>query len=270
MEKQKVKAIIRLIVSALLLSALLSILVTGLKNKDRGFPFLRLSIGGKTYENAEKYVAGDTSFLADKLEKININWVNGELHLETYDGDKIEIKETCSSTLTEEHKVYSYYEDGTLHIQPRRSEHFTFLDDIPYKSLVIRIPNKLNNDSDAILKSLNLEIVGADTTINGLAIQHFKTDTVSGNLTFNGSIEKMEYDAVSGDLNLTSDKTPHDIDFDSVSGDAIINVPENSVFSIEHDGVSSDLNNEFPTTTDEDNDWDFDTVSGDVTIRKNK
>lgn len=264
-EKKKRRAIVRLVISTLILSALISILVTGITKGTR-FSFFNFNFGN-SYAHADKYTAGDTSITIDKLDEIDINWISGSVQVELYDGNSIEIQETNSDRLSVEDKVHSYYDNGTLHIQFSESKHFNFHNTTLSKTLQIRIPKKLYLDSAGSLNKLKIDSVSADITVNGLAIKSCIADTVSGNISLNGSLEKLKLDSVSGNTQLTSSITPTDIDTDSVSGDVTITVPADSRFSIEHDSASGDLDNAFPTSHEHhENDWEFDSVSGDVTI----
>ena len=124
------------------------------------------------------------------------------------------------------------------------------------------------------LSEISGDVVSADTTINGLSTKNFYLDTVSGNLTFNGSAERINSDSVSGDCHITSSVTPQKIDMESVSGDISVSIPSNSEFEAENDSVSGDLTCSFAGTKKDDkfvcgsgiNRYDFDTVSGDVEI----
>lgn len=124
------------------------------------------------------------------------------------------------------------------------------------------------------LSEISGDVVSADTTINGLSTKNFYLDTVSGNLTFNGSAEQIDSDSVSGDCHITSSVTPQKIDMESVSGDISVSIPSNSEFEAENDSVSGDLTCSFAGTKKDDkfvcgsgiNRYDFDTVSGDVEI----
>ena len=91
------------------------------------------------------------------------------------------------------------------------------------------------------LSEISGDVVSADTTINGLSTKNFYLDTVSGNLTFNGSAERINSDSVSGDCHITSSVTPQKIDMESVSGDISVSIPSNSEFEAENDSVSGDL-----------------------------
>lgn len=264
-DKKKRRAYMRLIISTLILSALISILIGSIRRG--GFPTV-FSFGScypSTYPFSDKYTAGNTSIAADKLEALEIDWISGSIQIETYDGDTIELIEEDSDSLSESDRVHSYYEDGTLMIQFRKSEVFSFHIASLSKSLVVRIPQKF---SSAYIKKLEIDNVSADVTVNGLQIQKFSADSVSGDIRVNGAVENLESDSVSGNTTLTSFITPNEIETDTVSGNVTISVPADSQFSIDLDTVSGELSNTFPTTHNiKGRQWKFDSVSGNVTIQ---
>ena len=173
--------------------------------------------------------------------------------------------------LSDSDKAHYYYHDGTLDVRYRESgSFFSFFHSLGRKNLEILIPRSLASN----LSEISGDVVSADTTINGLSTKNFYLDTVSGNLTFNGSAERIDSDIVSGDCRITSSVTPQKIDMESVSGDISVSIPGNSEFEAENDSVSGDLTCSFAGTKKDDkfvcgsgiNRYDFDTVSGDVEI----
>lgn len=265
-EKKKRRAIVRLVVSTIILSALVSILIVGIRSKKNPLPFFHFGLGN-SYPHADEYTAGDTSIATERLDEINIDWISGKLQIELYEGDTIELREENSTSLTEEDKVHSYFHDGVLEIQFRRSELSLFHFSTPNKSLLIQVPKRFYSEQSAALNKLEIDNVSANIIVNDLPIRKCNIDTVSGDIIMNGAVDEWELDSVSGDSHLTSYTTPTDIETDTVSGNVTITVPSDSVFSTEHDSVSGDFTNAFPSTSKGGkNHWEFDSTSGDVTI----
>lgn len=264
-EKKKIKAYLRLGISSFILLILATIMAAGIGNGSNSFPFFFF---GSSYPFADKYTAGNTSIAADKLEEIDIDWISGNIRIERYEGDTIEVQEANSDSLAEADRVHSYFDNGILKIQYQKSRRFSFNPSVQSKTLHLRIPEKL---SSTFLKKVEIDNVSADITVDGLQIKEFSADTVSGNVNVNGAVENFETESVSGDSTLTSTVTPREIDSDTVSGDTTITVPADSQFSIDYDSVSGELSNAFPTKSDNNSGkWTFDTVSGDVTINSMK
>ena len=260
-EKKKTKAYLRLSISTAILLILTVILAAGIGNGSNSFPFFFF---GSSYPFADKYTAGNTSIAADKLEEIEIDWISGNIQIEPYSGDTIEVEEENSASLSEGDRVHSYYENGILRIQFQKSRRFSFHSITQNKALLLRIPEKF---SSTPLNKVEIDNVSADISVDGMQIKEFSADTVSGDVNVKGAVENFETESVSVNSTLTSTVTPREIDSDTVSGDTTITVPADSQFSIDYDSVSGELNNAFPTKSDNNSGkWRFDTVSGDVTI----
>lgn len=268
-EKMKTGAWIRLIVSSVILLALIAVLILGIAKKS-GFSFVFFS--GFHYADADRYTAGDTSIAASQLNGIEIDWVDGSIQIDTYEGDTIVIRETASQQLSEAEQVHSYLDnEGTLRIQYRKSEFFSF-HNLDSKKLEIKIPATLADH----IHDLSLDSVNADCQISGLSIRDCEIENVSGRITVNSDVSDFELDTVSGDCQVSTRTVPNDISTDSVSGNFTLLVPDSASFTAEQDSVSGRLDCDFSTSSRDGrivcgnggNDWSFDSVSGDVYIRK--
>ena len=266
MERKKRNAVIRIVVCAIIIAALISVLMAGIRGHV-GFPFISINFGGNSYSNADKYTSGDITYSADSLDELYIDWVSGDIQIEVYEGDVIDIYETESEKLSKEDRVHSYFEDGVLRIQYRKAAAWGFSFREMNKDLHIRIPRKLN-DADKILDEMSIDNVSANITINDIHVDNYHVDTVSGDVTFTGNLRQLNIEAVSGSSYITSGVTPENINTDTVSGEVTLTVPADSKFAIDFDSVSGDLTNAFPTLSDDkENEWEFESVSGDVSIQ---
>ena len=73
-------------------------------------------------------------------------------------------------------------------------------------------------------------------------------ETVSGNLDFSGSLDKLEFNGVSAQANLVLSNRPKSINLESVSGDLNLTLPEGCGFTLEKDTVSGRFSSELETT----------------------
>ena len=188
--KKKTAIWIKIIVLGILTLALIGILIVGiLGNTFRNFPIFG---SFSSYDNAD--------FSASELSSLSIDWVSGSVKVDVYDGNVIQIREDGASDLSDSDKAHYYYHDGTLDVRYRESgSFFSFFHSLGRKNLEILIPRSLASN----LSEISGDVVSADTTINGLSTKNFYLDTVSGNLTFNGSAEQIDSDSVSGDCHIT-------------------------------------------------------------------
>ena len=73
-------------------------------------------------------------------------------------------------------------------------------------------------------------------------------ETVSGNLDFNGSLDKLDFNGVSAQANLVLINQPKSIQLESVSGDLNLTLPEDCGFTLDKDSLSGRVSSELETT----------------------
>lgn len=289
---KKANAIIRIIISSLLILTFISILLWGIEKK--GFLNLPFQFGRQMkFANADKYKTGDAAISADSLKKLEINWIDGEVNLIPYDGQDIEIKETSPDSLSEDEKLQYYYENGTLLIQYQKSGFFSFGTHTNDKKLTVSIPSSLckeiaevsvdTTSSDVRISGIHAESFDIETVSGNVyttdieSLKEFGSETVSGNLNLSGYFRKIDIETVSGDCTALSLSTPENLQFDGVSGDLTLQIPADSQFSLEFDTMSGNFQNDFATNQKDDmyicgdgsSHFEIQTVSGDVTLYKN-
>ncbi len=296
--KKKTSAWIRLITASVLALCLLFVLIFGIRRDSLGFSF-PFGFSSYHYDNADKYQAGNASIPAEgengfNLRELDVNWIDGSIHILPYDGGTIEVSETSSSSLDDDARLHYYTDrDGRLKIQYRKSSGWIFGFG-PFrkynKQLEIKIPrSQMKNlddlSIDTVSSEINLDQIEArecsiDTTSGNTTCtgntETFEIDNVSGDIHLLGNHQKIDCDTVSGNLTLDAESTPASINADSVSGDLTLTLPAESGFRMSEDSVSGDLICNFETQKKGDvlicgtgdSEYNFDTVSGDVTIQK--
>ena len=155
---------------------------------------------------------------------------------------------------------------GNIRISQAHLSHLD-IDNVSGRIDISRLYCKNDIDIDTVSGSVSLK----ETTANQLEI-----DFVSSRVDISGAISRMKIDGVSGNLYLTMQQAPQEINCDTVSGDVELIIPDNSGFSAKLDTVSGEINSNFSTSysqkqliyKDGGNTYRFDSVSGDVTINK--
>lgn len=290
-------AIIRIVSWSIVAVILTGILVAGIGGSVwnwnfGGFSFFGINSGNR-YADADKYRAGGGHIDGSDVTSLDINWVDARVTIEVYDGDTVRFSEKSKKNLSEKEQLHYYNKNGKLIIQYGKSEkHFlTFGSGMKHKELTIKVPEK----TAAALEEIRVDTVTADTTITGMRTHNLRMDsasgdfavgqcyadkvtgdTVSGNVTLEGSFQDINLDTVSGELRLDSDICPDKVRTDGVSGDVILVIPENDGFVYRKDSVSGSLDCEFQVSREEDRGtykngsayFSFDTVSGDISIEK--
>lgn len=259
-----------------------------------------------TYSNADAYSVGNGAVPADRINHIEINWINGSVELKEYDGSDIKFEENILSS--EEEKL-RYITDGkNLIIQFCKSGVYTNL--TLSKTLTVYVPtsaygNILSTDissasanislsgmrladmklssvsgkimiSDAVAGDVKADSVSGSVTVTNTSASEVEIDTTSGSIDFEGSAEKIDVDSVSGSIKLTLGNCPQKIDCDTTSGKVTVILPDNDGFTAKLDTVSGNIETNFSCEISRKRivyknggaDFEFDTVSGDVVINK--
>lgn len=306
----KRNAIARIIIWSAVAVILIGVLTSLLFVKNN--PFLKLinreitlGASGNNYADSEKYTVGGGS-ISDTVTSVEINWVDGKVNVEAYDGETVEISETPVKDSLD--GLRYYYNNGKLIIQYRVSGHSFGVIKSLKKELTVKIPassaanmTELKIDSSSaditvsdmsFAKQLKLDNVSGNVKLSNvkaaksdidnvsgkIKAEYFVTDslsadTVSGDLEFKGEIGEIESDSVSGNLTVESAIMPISADCESVSGDIDFKLPDEGI-TLEFDSVSGDISGnigfvkkgEKRLYRDGGAEFDIETASGDFNI----
>ena len=286
----KRNAIARIVIWSLVAVLLTSLLVVGISSSPSSFFTGDWSLGamGVTYKNSALYNVGGGT-VTDEFHSIKVNWTNGKINIEAYDGEDTVISET--EVAEKENKLRWRVEDGVLKIQQMAAGMRFGLKQTPKKTLTVKIPSNVAEG----LKAVTSDSVSAEVTITGISasdkieidtvsgganLKNIKTekldiDTVSGSIKAAGEFTELESDSVSGDVTVSSATPLKKLDCDSTSGNIRLTIPKNSGFTLKADTVSGDISCGLPTVSESKNrrvcgdgsaDFETDTVSGDLII----
>ncbi len=246
-----------------------------------------ISLGGYTYDNADKYSVGEFT-LDEEITSLDIDWIAGQVNLVVTGEDKVYATE--SDVEDEAEKLRYRVVDGKLMIKFKKSERMKFGDDLS-KELTLYIPEEMAEDINnvsvqCVSAGLNIEYMSIDTVdiemVSGellaqdVVIGNVNIESVSGDVVVKGSLDTLDAELVSGKINVTSDKQLSSLSMETVSGDITVTMPEGDGFTAEMDSVSGDMDIDFAVTTKGDKringdgsaEYSFETVSGDVKLKK--
>lgn len=286
----KRNAIARIVIWSLVAVLLTSLLVVGISSSPSSFFSGDWSLGtiGVTYKNSALYNVGGGT-VTDEFHSIKVNWTNGKINIEAYDGEDTVISET--EVAEKENKLRWRVEDGVLKIQQMAAGMRFGLKKTPKKTLTVKIPSNVAKG----LKAVTSDSVSAEVTITGISasdkieidtvsgganLKNIRTekldiDTVSGSIKAAGEFTELESDSVSGDVSVSSATPLKKLDCGSTSGNIRLTIPKNSGFTLKADTVSGDISCGLPTVSESKNrrvcgdgsaDFETDTVSGDLII----
>ncbi|MBQ7345692.1 MAG: DUF4097 family beta strand repeat protein [Oscillospiraceae bacterium] len=278
----KTKAIIRIIISSLLIVTLVSVMIGGILLGSVSFHFFE---GGLT----DGIIASEGSYLASEIQDLDIRWVSGSVTIQTSPDTSLITFQETGATSESDTMIYRY-STGELTIQYRKAEVFLgFSFDSHGKDLVITVPTDWKG------RIIQLSNVSADFNANELSAECFQLENVSGHCILdNCSIDQLELETVSGQIDamglfdtislesVSADcilKVKHGIraiGSDSVSGELTVYLPSYEGFTAQLDSVSGRISTDLVTTIQNDKyihkdgfcRIDADSVSGDLNILK--
>ena len=266
-----------------------------------------LGLSGINYEHPEKYTVGGAAF-TDKVEKVEIHWLSGNVTVTGHRGNEIRFSETANRNLTNDLSMHYWLDGSTLRIQFCRSGKWN-LNGLE-KELTLQLPERL-------LESLEVDTVSARVNLEDLKMEDLELDTVSGAVrlrdcqvsdrarvdttsgfvkaaltgalrewkadTVSGSVELIvpevkafDVNTTSGSVSLTAESAPKDLDVDSVSGSVTLCLPADGDFTLDFDTVSGSFSSDLAFKTEGSRrifgrgtgDYSIDTTSGSVNIEE--
>lgn len=216
------------------------------------------------YSGSDSYVSGSDFTVDSSVNKINIDWIAGDITVKTVEGGSFRVYESSESDDPED--VMRHKTDGSsLKIKFRasgvyQSEH--------KKDLTVEIP------ASSEIKSVIINTVSSDITFEGGSFGDISVNTVSGGVALsNIACRELDIDGVSCDVSADFAVQPRDVDIKAVSGEVELKLPqepedvelESASGAIRVNGAQTRLKYESDSRAGE-GDIEVDTVSGDITL----
>lgn len=211
------------------------------------------------------------SVSAQEVSRLAIHWVAGSVRVEPS-----ETATDISFRLIGEDDakfpmVWSQSGD-TLILSYTQTNKIPISVNVRRKDLVVTVP------AGWAAQEIRIDNVSGDMTLTDITVTGLTVGNVSGELDFSGSCRTAKVDTVSGDCTLTLTSAPNSIDLDSVSGQLVVALPENTGFTANLDSLSGKLYSDFATTYQDDTmryldgacKISMDSVSGNLRIRQSK
>lgn len=252
MTKTKTNAIIKISVFGVIGLICLSILLSLLSD---------YSFGGIAFGKTRYYNVGNASIGDKSINSITISWVDGEVNVETYDGETVEITETGATD--DDNKLRWYVSGNNLDIVFRKSALLAF--NVNYeKALTVKIPNSLLTNlqrleietvnsfvsiKDVSATQLDIECVSQTAEILNSTFDSVLIEGVSANVNFEGNVNYFDVETVSGKINCKFLSNPQTVNIEAVSGNAEIYLNKNCGFTAIADGISNKVTTDFAVTT---------------------
>ncbi len=211
---------------------------------------------------------GQYALSEDGIDELSIDWLDGSIEIEGYDGSEIILQESNTSGLNEDNSLMYTIDNNTLNIVSAPSQAGLFLSNTGREAKNLHIYLPKNNE----WKDIKIDAQDADISINGMIAAAVKADVVDGDLSLSkvdlghltfgsmeGSltakasrIEQINADTTSGGITASLINCPSSIQFDTMSGDTELYLPNDSQFVVQMDTFSGTLDTDFVGTYNED------------------
>ena len=224
---------------------------------------------------------------ANSVTHLEVEWIAGSVTIQTGDTDQILLSESGRFD-TDEAMVF--HQNGSkLTIEYQEQDVYFGIYSAPEKDLTITVPQNwegigisLDTASASVrmqnisVREVELDSASGGAVFENCTIEELDIDTASGDVQFTGTLNVMEYDAASADLNAVFRNIPRSLNMDTASGDMDITLPDGSGFTAEVDAMSGDFRSDFDYKEVDDRYISGDgscriglsAMSGDVHIRK--
>lgn len=271
------RAVVSGVIQLLVLALLLTVLLGGIYSMDSN------SWSDTTVTGTE---STPVTLNHNEIQNIHIEWVSGQITIQPADNiQAIKVSETGAQN---ENDAYVVKQQGnTLNIQyckPKISFGI-FGQSIGSKDLLIQVPqewicSELKIDSvsahiaveEITATSIDLVNVSGNCVFSHCRTTDFEAETVSGNVSYDGELQVLDFNTVSADCIAVLANKPNSIELESVSGDMELTLPSGSGYQLDWDSASGDFRCDYSGNSHIYGDYSCeitaDTVSGDVTIKQ--
>ncbi len=262
--------VVRIVSFTLLALALVAALLFSVCFSSTSGPISDLScIWNSSHVDGIPSPSGSVS--AQEVSRLAIHWVAGSVRVEPSETATDIRFRLIGEDDAKSPMVWSQSGD-TLVLSYAKSTKMPISVNVLRKDLVVTVPAGWS------AQEIRIDNVSGDMTLTDIDVTDLTVDNVSGELDFSGFCRSAEVSTVSGDCTLTLTSAPNSIDLDSVSGQLVVVLPENTGFTAELDSLSGKMYSDFSTTYQDDTMYyldgackiTMDSVSGNLRIRQNK
>lgn len=251
----KANAITRIVIYSVILVLLIGLLWVCLRQET-----LTVSLGG-----SGKPVSGEASVSASEVHDLEIDWASGSVAIVTADTDTVTFSESGGSS---ENPMTYDLSGGTLQLAYGKGTVQIGIISMPSKDLTVTVPK------DWDCEELEINAASVDVDITGLTVAELSLNGEANKLRFSGSIDSLDCDGASNDIELECAASPREISIDGASCSLDLTLPYDCGFRATLDGLSCDFDSDLDYTSsdgtyrygDEGCKIDVDGVSCDVTV----
>ena len=251
----KRNAILRIILFSFLAVVLVGVLISGIALKKYQMPSV---VVRKSFEAP---LVNETEFDAKEINRLKIDWAAGKIVIVPVEGNKISVTEELLGTdktmvlKRDGSTLYVQYCEGAVGISfgtgsLKKNLYICVPQDWECKELEIDAASATVQGEYLTIRELASSTASGTHTFTNCQVESMKMETVSGDLDFTGTLEKLDFNGVSAQLDLALTNVPKSIKLESVSGDLNLTLPESCGFTLDKDTVSGRFSSELATTTE--------------------
>lgn len=257
----KTKAIIRIVLYSLAILVLLGILLMGL---GVGLFMADSSVTSIQHNATTGEQGTEVRFDADEIRELEIEWVAGSITIIPADNtDQIHISE--SSISNSKYQMICEQSGSKIHIAFSEENFSGFglsINENVSKDLEIFVP------TDWVCEELSIDAASASVTVSDLVISkvdfdgasgvcrfencmvdEIELDTASGDVTFSGTLDALDMEAMSANCRIEVSNVPSRIDVETMSGDIDLTLPEYCGFAVSLDTMSGSFSTDFEVSS---------------------
>lgn len=247
----KRNAIVRIVLFSILALSLVGVLIGGIAFKGYSAP------GIIVRSTTEAPVVSRNHFNAEEIDRLSIDWAAGKIVILPVEGSQIAVTEEL---LGEEDEMVLKLDGSTLYVEYSENAVSLNFGSTHKKNLYITVPQdwvcqELYIDAASATvqaELLTIQKVESSTasgnhTFRDCKVEKLKLETVSGNLDYSGTLDKLDFEGVSAQADVVLTNFPKSIDVETVSGDLNLTLPKECGFTLEKDSVSGHFSSELET-----------------------
>ncbi len=285
-------SIVKISLCSIFLCIFLPLFLIGMRSSNMKFDSINmLSYDSSYYSDGTGFSEESANINSSSVSSIDISWVAGDITIKEWDEETIYIYEESNTSLDNGEKFSWKAENGKLVVKYARKNNFgiSFFDRNISKNLIVYIP-KDKNISEFEIEAASADIYfeniscneldintasGCATLENVIIYRDLDVEMVSGKFDMSGEFQRAKFDMVSGNIEIALCNTPISFDYNGVSGDVTLKLPEDIAgFRVKSDSVSDDVSISYNTTYEKGEyfygDQSFkisiDSVSGRITV----
>lgn len=250
----KRNAVFRLILFSILAVILVGALISGIALKSYQMP------GVVIRKSFEAPLVNEYEFDAREIDRLKIDWAAGKIVIVPVEGKNISVTEELLGTdktmvlKKDGSTLYMQYCEGAIGLSfgsgssLKKNLYVCVPQDWDCKELEIDAASATVQVENLTIEELASSTASGAHTFTNCQVEKLKMETVSGNLDFNGSLDKLDFNGVSAQANLVLSNQPKSIQLESVSGDLNLTLPEDCGFTLDKDSLSGRVSSELETT----------------------